>query len=59
MNFFKRLKLKRLFRLQDILKEELYCSQSAFEEQELREELEDVDYQIKSIELEVTNEKVI
>lgn len=59
MNFFKRLKLKRLFRLQDILKEELYCSQSAFEEQELREELEDVDYQIKSIKLEVTNEKVI
>lgn len=59
MNFFKRLKLKRLFRLQDILKEELYCSQSAFEEQEIREELEDVDYQIKSIKLEVTNEKVI
>ena len=59
MNFFKRLKLKRLFRLQDILKEELYCSQSAFEEQELREELADVDYQIKSIKLEVTNEKVI
>lgn len=59
MNFFKRLKLKRLFRLQDILKEELFCSQSAFEEQELREELEDVDYQIKSIKLEVTNEKVI
>ncbi len=59
MNFFKRLKLKRLFRLQDILKEELFCSQSAFEEQELREELADVDYQIKSIKLEVTNEKVI
>lgn len=59
MNFFKRLKLKRLFRLQDILKEELYCSQSAFEEQEIREELTDVDYQIKSIKLEVTNEKVI
>lgn len=59
MNFFKRLKLKRLFRLQDILKEELYCSQSAFEEQEIREELADVDYQIKSIKLEVTNEKVI
>ena len=59
MDFFKRLKLKRLFRLQDILKEELYCSQSAFEEQEIREELADVDYQIKSIKLEVTNEKVI
>ena len=59
MNFFKRLKLKRLFQLQDILKEELYCSQSAFEEQEIREELADVDYQIKSIKLEVTNEKVI
>lgn len=59
MSFFKRLKLKRLFRLQDILKEELYCSQSAFEEQEIREELADVDYQIKSIKLEVTNEKVV
>ena len=59
MNFFKKLELKRLFRLQDILKEELYCSQSAFEEQDIREELADVDYQIKSIKLEVTNEKVI
>ena len=51
MNFFKRLKLKRLFRSQDTLKEELFCSQSAFEEQDLREQLADVDYQIKSFKL--------
>lgn len=59
MNFFKKLKLKRLFVYQDILKEELLWSESAFEEQEIREELEDVDYQIKSYKLEVTDEKAI
>lgn len=59
MNFFKKLKLKRLFAYQDILKEELLWSESAFEEQEIREELEDVDYQIKSYKLEVTDEKAI
>ena len=59
MNFFKKLKLKRLFNYQDILKEELLWSESAFEEQEIREELEDVDYQIKSYKLEVTDEKAI
>lgn len=59
MNFFKKLKLKRLFAYQDILKEELLWSESAFEEQEIREELEDVDYQIKSFRLEVTDEKAI
>lgn len=51
MNFFRTLKLRSLFILQDILKEELYCSQSAFEEQDLREQLADVDYQIKSFKL--------
>lgn len=59
MNFFRKLKLKRLFNYQDILKEELLWSESAFEEQEIREELEDVDYQIKSYKLEVTDEKAI
>lgn len=59
MNFFKKLKLKRLFAYQDILKEELLWSESAFEEQEIREELEDVDYQIKSYKLGVTDEKAI
>lgn len=58
-NFSKKLKLKRLFAYQDILKEELLWSESAFEEQEIREELEDVDYQIKSFRLEVTDEKAI
>lgn len=58
-NFSKKLKLKRLFAYQDILKEELLWSESAFEEQEIREELEDVDYQIKSFKLEVTDEKAI
>lgn len=58
-NFSKKLKLKRLFAYQDILKEELLWSESAFEEQEIREELEDVDYQIKSYKLEVTDEKAI
>ena len=59
MNFFKKLKLKRLFAYQDILKEELLWSESAFEEQEIREELEDINYQIKSYKLEVTDEKAI
>lgn len=51
MSIFKSLKLRMLFKLQDILKEELFECKYNYEEQNIREELADVDYQIKSFKL--------
>ena len=51
MNIFKTIRLKALFKLQDILKEELFECKYNYEEQQIREELADVDYQIKSFKL--------
>lgn len=53
MNIFKTIKLKALFKLQDILKEELFECKYNYEEQQIREELADVDYQIKRMEIEI------
>ena len=58
MNLYETIALKLLFWQEDNLKEQLYCSQSPWEEQQTREELADVNYQIKSFKFGGTNEKV-
>lgn len=42
-----KIRLKFLFRLQDILKKRLLEAESNFEEQEIREKMEELDYEIK------------
>lgn len=42
-----KIRLKFLFKLQDILKKRLFEAESNFEEQEIREKMEELDYEIK------------
>ena len=42
-----KIRLKFLFRLQDILKKRLFEAESNFEEQEIREKMQELDYEIK------------
>lgn len=47
IEFYQKLKLKQMFKEQDLLKKELFESDSAWEAQQIKEQLEEVDYRIK------------
>ena len=53
MKLSTKLRLLYLFHYQDVLKMELFCCEHNWEEQQIRDELEDVTFQIKRMEIEV------
>lgn len=52
MKLSKKLKLMHLIHYQDLLKMELFCCDSNWEAQQIRDELENVDFELKRMEIE-------